>query len=68
MLAEPKCWKRKCKHNIRVEQPDGTEMTEMVACDGFPYGIPEEIAYGNNLHLEPLQNQDNGIVYERKEE
>lgn len=27
--------------------------------------IPDEIAYGNNLHKEPLSEQDNDIVFEK---
>jgi hypothetical protein len=68
MLAEPNCWKRKCKHFIGILQPDGTELTERNVCEAFPDMIPEDIAYGNNRHLEPLQEQDNNIVYERKED
>jgi hypothetical protein len=30
----------------------------------FPEGIPHEIAYGDNLHLVPLKNQGNDIVFE----
>ena len=65
MLAEPRCWTRKCKHYIGVIQPDGTEMTETNACKAFPNGIPSEIAYGNNLHLKPLKDQGNDIVFEK---
>ena len=35
MLAEPKCWKRKCKHYLGIIQPDGTEMTEINNCKAF---------------------------------
>jgi len=66
MLAEPNCYKRKCKHYIGVIQPDGTELTETNSCKAFPKGIPDEIAYGNNLHLKPLLDQSNDIVYEKQ--
>ena len=66
MLAEPKCWTRKCKHYIGVIQPDGTELTEINSCKAFPKGIPVKIAYGNNLHSKPLKDQDNEIVYEKE--
>ena len=66
MLEEPKCWKRNCKYYIGVIQSDGTEKTEVNNCEAFPDGIPEEIAYGNNKHLEVLPNQKNDIVYEKK--
>jgi hypothetical protein len=32
-------------------------------CAAFPNGIPEEIAYGPNLHIAPYPG-DNGIQYE----
>ena len=66
MLAAPKCWTRKCKHYIGVIQPDDTEMTETNSCKAFSKGIPNEIAYGNNLHRKPLPDQGNDIIFERK--
>jgi len=65
MIAEPRCFTRKCKHYIGVIQPDGTELTEVNNCKAFLKGIPVEIAYGNNRHLKPLKNQGNDIVFER---
>ncbi len=65
MILEPRCRKRGCRHFDGVIQPDGTEVTEMVVCTAFPNGIPDEIAYGANLHLEPLPNQGNDIVFEK---
>ena len=64
MMAESRCWTRRCKHFIGVSQPDGTELTERVVCKAFPDGIPDEIAYGDNLHLSPW-GDDNGIQFER---
>jgi hypothetical protein len=66
MLAPPNCYLRKCVHYLGVVQPDGTELTERPNCRAFPQGIPEEIAYGPNLHLTPLPDQGNSIVYERR--
>ncbi len=63
MLLEPNCSKRKCKHYLGVKS-DGDEMTERVYCKAFPDRIPNEIAYGDNLHAKPLIGQDNDIVYE----
>lgn len=65
MIAEPKCYKRECKHFKGVKQPDGTELTEVVHCKAFPDGIPGEIAYGSNLHIKPYPG-DNGIQYEKE--
>ena len=65
MLAAPNCWKRKCKNYTGVIQPDGTEMSETNACKAFPTGIPNVIAYGENLHLEPFEG-DNGIQFEKE--
>jgi len=66
MLANPECYKRKCKHFIGVKQPDGTEMSERVYCKAFPDGIPYDIAYGDNRHTEPYKG-DHGIQYERED-
>jgi hypothetical protein len=65
MLAEPNCYTRSCIHNVRVIQPDGTEMTERPACDAYPNGIPEDIAYGDDLHLEVRDDQDNEITFKK---
>jgi hypothetical protein len=46
-------------------QPDGTEMSEKNACKAFPDGIPNVIAYGEDLHLEPFEG-DNGIQFEKE--
>ena len=63
MILEPRCSERSCKHYLGIIQPDNTEMTETCNCNAFPEGIPEEIAYGDNLHLEPLPEQKNEIFY-----
>ncbi len=36
-------------------------------CKAFPLpeGIPEEILYGSNLHLKPLKDQKNNIVFKK---
>ena len=64
MLPEPRCYQRRCVYFWGVVQSDGTERTEVVACDAFPEGIPDKIAYGTNLHLRPVEG-DNGIQYEK---
>ena len=66
MLIEPNCNKRHCKHFIGADQPNGTEASERVVCKAFPRGIPDNIAYGENLHLEPVEG-DNGIQFEVEE-
>ena len=66
MLAEPQCWIRKCKHFIGVIQPDGTEMTEINACNAYPEGIPNDIVYGNDKHFKVRSDQKNEIIYEKK--
>jgi hypothetical protein len=69
MVAMCKCAIRKCKHLQGVKQPDGTEEGgEYWVCAAFPdapEGIPEEIAFGDNLHLEPYPG-DHGIQYEKE--
>lgn len=63
MLQEPQCSKRNCKHFRGVKQDDEEERTERVVCAAFPDGIPEAIAYGQNLHLSPYPG-DHGIRFE----
>ena len=67
MILEPKCKMRGCIHFIGVSQPNGTETTERVVCKAFPRGIPNQIAYGNNLHLKKYKGQDNSIIFESGE-
>lgn len=59
-------FKRECIHLIGVSQTDGIELTEIAVCNAFPEGIPADIGYGDNKHLEPIKNQDNEIIYERR--
>jgi hypothetical protein len=63
MLQEPRCSKRKCAHFIGPHQPDGTEESEVNICRAFPDGIPPAIAYGDDLHLKPVEG-DHGIQFE----
>lgn len=67
MLLESDCYKRHCKHYKGILQPNGTEIDEVNYCSAFPEGIPNEIAYGNNAHLKPTEDQKNDIVYEKGE-
>lgn len=63
MIAEPRCSERMCVHFRGVK---GTEEEDQrVVCDAFPNGIPEEIAYGKNLHTKPVSG-DHGIRFELK--
>jgi len=67
MIAEPKCWTRKCKHFIGVSRKKlEDERTEFVYCEAFPEGIPAIVAYGSVKHLTPLKGQGNKIVFEEK--
>ena len=67
MLPEVNCLNRRCKHFLGAIQPDGTELTEVWNCEAFPEGIPNEIAYGDNLHLEVFEGQMNSIIFEEGE-
>ena len=67
MLARPNCHIRNCMYFVGVLQTDRTEITEVNFCKAFPEGIPPSIAYGNNLHTKPTKNQNNNIVFEKKE-
>ena len=62
-VEEPKCFTRRCKHFIGIK--DGmSEVDERPVCRAFPDGIPDVIAFGDNLHLSPFRG-DKGILYER---
>jgi hypothetical protein len=39
------------------------EPSEVNFCSAFPDGIPDEIAYGSNLHTKPFPG-DHGFLYE----
>lgn len=65
MLAEPRCFIRNCVHYRGATWFGDEEETENNFCNAFPEGIPEEIAYGDNLHLQPLKNQKNDITFEK---
>ncbi len=65
IIEKPKCWERECKHFIGIKELDSKDPFSLVpVCKAFPDGIPEEIAYGDNLHLESFPG-DRGIHYER---
>jgi hypothetical protein len=69
MLAEPRCSERGCIHLLGATSPHGDkdpEKDQKPCCEAFPDGIPDEIAYGDNKHLEPYQG-DHGIRYEGPE-
>lgn len=63
MLVEPKCSVRGCIHFLGVKYHGEGEESEDVVCEAFPTGIPSEIAYGDDLHIEPYLG-DNGIQFE----
>jgi len=67
MIAPPRCWERGCIHYIGISQPDGTEISERPVCDAYPNQIPDEIAYGEDLHLTVRGDQNNKIVFEKDE-
>lgn len=62
-IQEPNCSKRTCRHLLGVKHANGGQV---VYCTAFPNGIPDEIAYGNDLHLAPHKAQANDIVFEPK--
>lgn len=64
MIEEPKCSIRKCVHLIGVFQENDDESSERPCCKAFPRGIPDEIAYGDNLHTSPYPG-DGGILYKK---
>ena len=67
MIQEPRCFTRRCKHFQGVEELGEGEETQVCVCAAFPKGIPDVIAFGDNLHLTPFPG-DNGIQYEPVDE
>jgi len=69
MLIEPKCYKRRCKYyNGVYMRVEGNEASEIHICKAFPEGIPFDIAYGSNPHIEvhPYQDDPKGLTYKEK--
>ena len=65
MLPEVNCLNRRCKHFLGVTGTDGeSEFGEVWNCKAFLDGIPNEIAYGDDLHLEVFEGQMNSITFE----
>lgn len=65
MLAEPRCRIRNCIHYRGITWLGNEESSEVNFCNAFPEGIPNEIVYGDNLHLKPLKSQKNDIIFEK---
>jgi hypothetical protein len=63
MIEEPKCLQRRCEHFQGVRWLGEEESSERPVCKAFPDGIPDEIAFGDNLHLQPFKG-DHGVQYE----
>ena len=64
---EHNCIKRECVNYIG-EFGNVTETWSKHFCKAFLSGIPDEIAFANNIHLKPLKNQGNKIVYRKRGE
>ena len=58
--AECKCGERFCKY-YRGWRPD----KDIDYCKAFKEGIPDEIAFGDDLHLTPRENQGNALCYSK---
>jgi hypothetical protein len=68
MILTPECYHRGCKWYKGIDQPDGTEKTEVNVCEAFPEGIPEDIAYGANKHLKVIEGQTGDFTFEEVED
>lgn len=66
MMPQPNCDKRKCRFFRGLKYLDGkSEDTEVVYCDAYPKGIPNDIAYGDDKHLTVREDQNNDITYKQ---
>lgn len=61
-MKRPRCEERACRH---YTGPDKVNGVLRPCCEAFPRGIPQEIAYGNDLHVAPVAG-DRGIQFEKK--
>lgn len=61
-MIECKCGVRYCKY-FRGTRLLGDK--EIYYCKVFKDGIPNDIAFGDNLHLLPIEGQDSKIVFGR---
>ena len=66
MITRPNCHKRNCIFLQGVKQLGVDEEKEVVYCPAFPNGIPERIAYGNDLHEKVSDDQVGDIVFEKE--
>lgn len=67
MIQEPKCFTRGCRWFIGVKKlKKGDESSEVVICAAFKKGIPNDIAYGDNLHLSKREDQSGNYTFEEK--
>ena len=64
-MTIPNCFKRKCRHFIVPS--DEEFFPSKAVCRAFPNGIPDEIAFGDNLHTTPYPG-DHGIQYEASDQ
>jgi hypothetical protein len=65
MIKEPRCSIRQCIHYKGVHRLGREEVSEANFCNAFAGMIPNEIAYGDNLHLSPIKGQKNKVVFEK---
>lgn len=77
MIGPCRCFERNCVHLTGIDQPNHPEAKRLEdeegqvwVCPAFPRGIPEDIAYGDNLHGSVDPRQEDGtedIVYQQAE-
>ena len=67
MITVPICYFRDCVHYIGAKNDSEPfdESKEYCFCKAFPNGIPDDIAYGDNLHEKPVEG-DKGIQFQKR--
>ena len=69
MVDIPKCFKRECIYYLGVLTPDqDDERTQVPHCAAYLEGIPEDISFGDDLHKEIRDDQENNITYQKIEQ
>ena len=70
MIDRPRCYERKCRHFDGLSKVGGGkgDRGEVFVCPAFPKGIPEDIAYGRNLHFTEDPRQEGSLTFEEWQE
>ncbi len=70
LIGPSRCFERECRYLTGIIDVPNlaadciTDGAHRWACPAFPDGIPDDIAYGDNLHERPDPRQEGALVFE----